>query len=578
MVSPDANDGDDSSNPNPNIDSTSHNEVTVTVGPLYAEGFGIDPNIDKVNTIDVSGNFKHDDQDLSGQQADGSFVATQDDIDQVTNIGKNYLIEHRYGHVDIQDTITYQEMSGINANFNKLSLYDYVHVKFDKYNINETEQVNAFVWDCLAHHYVSITIGKLPIPWQHLLLQEAKDQASSAAGTYTKRTQGWLNRFEDMMHSEKSDRRAKENQMMDDLGMLNHDITWTDDKGKEHKIKDVFLETRKEFEDHFQQIDDDATDIKSWIDQPGDGIIQAIPNWQAPQQLTAKSSNGGKMIFGGNGLEFYDERSQKLLTGMDSRGKLYADSIEGVKVKAMEIDALLMHGNLKSEDPNMNMKIYIGTQNPGSTLNPWKNGRVIWVTSDNYSSMVSSGQFATTSSSDVTRIHPSAITVADDMNEVLTQRNFAAHAYRRIKSWVKIWISDYLTINNVKRYIWQGGDSGVNLGKLRNLPGQGKADYSYNPGDNDDYGYDENTGYESGIDFDLNPDVSIPTIPDVSLPNNPSYSTSDSSGMLTYTQADNLGLPRIANLGETRYVSLTSITYQYLTYTPTGNNHWFILA
>lgn len=67
----------------------------MTVGPLYADGFGTNPNIDKVCTVDVSANFKHDDQDLSGQQDDGTFVPTDDDIKQVTEIGKNYLIEHR---------------------------------------------------------------------------------------------------------------------------------------------------------------------------------------------------------------------------------------------------------------------------------------------------------------------------------------------------------------------------------------------------------------------------------------------------------------------------------------------------
>ena len=255
LVAPDANDGDDSSNPNPNIDATTHNEVTVKVGPLYAEGFGNDPNVDKVTTVDVSSYIKHDDQDLSGQQADGSFAPTEDDIRQVTEAGKNYLIEHRFGHLEIQDTISYQEMSAINADKVQLSLYDYVTAKYDKYHLNEKEEINSFVWDGLAHHYQQITIGKLPVAWQHLLLQQAKDQAASAAGAYTKRTQGWLNRFEDMMHSERSDRRAKENAMMGELGMIQQDVTWKDDKGKEHKLKDVFLESRKEFEEHFQQLD-----------------------------------------------------------------------------------------------------------------------------------------------------------------------------------------------------------------------------------------------------------------------------------------------------------------------------------
>lgn len=586
LVSPDAT--DDDTDANPNVDATAHNEVVVTVGPIYAEGFGTNPNIDKVCTVDVSANFKHDDQDLSGQRDDGTFVPTDDDIKQVTEIGKNYLIEHRFGKPEIQDTISYQEMSALNADFTDLSLYDYVHVKFDKYHIDEKEQVTAAVWDCLAHHYQSITIGRLPEPWQHLLLQQAREQTTSAVGTYTKRTQGWLNRFEDMMKSEASDRRAKENSMMEDLGMLQHDVTWIDDKGKEHKLKDVFLESRKEFEEHFSQIDQDASDIKSWIDQPGDGIIQAVPNWQAPQQLTAKSSNGGgKMVFGGNGLEFYDERSQKLLTGMDSRGKLYADSIEGVKVNAMEIDALLMHGNLKSEDPNGSMKIYIGTQNPGSALNPWKSGRVIWVTSDNYSSMVSSGQIATTNGADVTRIHPSAITVGDEDNQVLTQENFAAHAYRRIKSWVKLWIADWITVNGKRHTIWKGIDNGAYMGKLRDLPGQGRNDYRYTPGSNDDYGSDEGA---EGDGIDLGQLATPSDSQDLwnAIHGTQSHpiswgdvesgltttSSSDKSKMLTYTEARNLGLPTGVAAG-TVTVGTDGIPYTYMEYIPTGNMHWF---
>ena len=612
LVAPDATDDDSGSDANANIDATTHNEVTVKVGPLYVDGFGNNPNVDKVTTVDLSSYVKHDDQDLSGQQADGTFIATQDDIRQATEALKNYMIEHRFGKLEIQDTINYQEMSALNADKVQLSLYDYVTAKYDKYHLREKEEINSFIWDGLAQHYQQITIGKLPIAWQHLLLQQAKDQAASAAGAYTRRTQGWLNRFEDMMHSEKSDRRAKENKMMDELGMIQQDVTWKDDKGKEHKLKDVFLESRKEFEEHFQQLDDDANDIKSWIDQPGEGIIQAIPNWQAPQQLTARSSNGGKMVFGGNGLEFYDERSQKLLTGMDSRGKLYADSIEGVSVKAMNIDAMIMHGNLVNEDPNMNMKIYIGTQNPGTTLNPWKNGRVIWVTSDNYASMMSSGQFATTSGSHITRIHPSAITVDDEDNQVLTQRNFAGHAYRRIKSWVRAWVADWITIRGTKHWIWKGSDN-VDMSKLRDLPGQGRNDYRYIPGSNDDWGSDE-AGSLDGIDLgsivldgDLQAmnqqwqnafndlkngytNITVPTTPDIggmtttdpdpgTLMGDDSKHSTTTSGMLTYTQAWEQGLgPKNGHYKEaagTKKVGYDGHKYTLKIYLSTGKKHWY---
>ena len=131
----------------------SQKEVTVKVGPMYADGFGIDINVDKVNTVDLSGNFQHDDQDLSVQQPDGTFVATQADIDQLTQLGQNYLIEHKYGHINVSTTLTYKEMSGINADMTQLSLYDKLYVRFKQYDIQETAEITGTVFDCLSHHY-----------------------------------------------------------------------------------------------------------------------------------------------------------------------------------------------------------------------------------------------------------------------------------------------------------------------------------------------------------------------------------------------------------------------------------------
>lgn len=120
---------------------------------MYADGFGIDINVDKVNTVDLSGNFQHDDQDLSVQQPDGTFVATQADIDQLTQLGQNYLIEHKYGHINVSTTLTYKEMSGINADMTQLSLYDKLYVRFKQYDIQETAEITGTVFDCLSHHY-----------------------------------------------------------------------------------------------------------------------------------------------------------------------------------------------------------------------------------------------------------------------------------------------------------------------------------------------------------------------------------------------------------------------------------------
>lgn len=618
---PDDLESSDDTTPNYNVDVSDLTvklpEVTLYADSAYGE------EAPRVLAVDLSSYFSHDYQDESGfDNATGEYHVTQADIDQLRQLAQAYMREHRFGVPNVSLTLTAEQIS--DYQLDNIGLYDRVTVNFDQLGINETAEVNSTTWDAMAHRYTEMTIGEMPVTYEHQLLQQAKEQTTATVRGEARRTQGWLNRFENMLQSEGSDRIAKENAMMEDLGMLQHDVTWKDDKGKEHKLKDVFLESRKDFEEHFQQLDDDANDIKSWIDAPGDGVIQAIPNWQAPQQLTARSSNGGKMVFGGNGLEFYDERSQKLLTGMDSRGKLYADSIEGVHVKAMDIDAMEMHGHLISSDPGKNMKIYIGTNNPGSTLNPWKSGRVIWAVSDNYSSMMSSGQIATTSGGSTTRIHPSAITVDDDDNQVLTQRNFAAHAYRRIKSWVRLWVADWITINKKRHYIWKGVDKGAYMGKLRDLPGQGRNDYSYVPGSNDDYGADvgdSGDGTDLG-DFATEADLQSlgiqisnsiqqmnekmsnlansvggtydpstgnitmpepapdpnPPLPSITPSQNPTSSDSK-VGMLTYTKAWELGLGDKGGyypeaVGTAKY-GYDGNVYVLETYTGTGNKHWY---
>ena len=594
---PDDLESSDDTTPNYNVDVSDLTvklpEVTLYADSAYGE------EAPRVLAVDLSSYFSHDYQDESGfDNATGEYHVTQADIDQLRQLAQAYMREHRFGEPNVSLTLTAEQIS--DYQLDNIGLYDRVTVNFDQLGINETAEVNSTTWDAMAHRYTEMTIGELPVTYEHQLLQQAKEQTTATVRGATRRTQGWLNRFEDMMNSEGSDRRAKEDSMMKDLGMIQNDITWKDDKGKEHKLKDVYLESRKDFEDHFQQLDDDASDIKSWIDAPGDGVIQALPNWQAPQQFKARASNNADMIFDANGLEFVDRASpsQKLLGGFDSRGHLYADSIEGVHVKAMDIDAMEMHGHLISSDPGKNMKIYIGTKNPGSTLDPWKSGRVIWAVSDNYSSMVSSGQIATTSGSSTTRIHPSAITVGDDMNEVLTQENFAAHAYRRIKSWVKLWIADWITINGKKHTIWKGIDKGAYMGKLRDLSGQGKNDYSYTPGSNDDYGKDEGAegdGEDLGqfatpSDIQVNSQNLWNAINGIQteIKNTPEHpiswgdvesglthtSSSDKSKMLTYTEARNLGLPTGVQAG-TVTVGTDGIPYTYMEYTPTGNMHWF---
>ena len=416
-------DSDTASTNYANVDQ-SQKEVKVVVGPLYAEGYGVDPNVDKVNTVDVSSYFSHDDQDLSGQQSDGSFIATEADIQQVTEIGQNYLKEHRYGKPTVSLTVSYQEMSGINADFNQLSLYDYVFVNFEKLGIQEQAEVNGTVWDCLTHEFTSLTIGELPETYEHLLLQAAdkksNERVSQATNQANGQMKGLLNRWDYSLKQEGASRKQAEKKLMEDLGATNTVV------GKNGKNIENMLITQKNFESRMDSISNTADSLKNWVTSGGSGVITAYPNWQQPTYLAASTGNGGSMRFSGNGLIFYDENgNQRLRSGIDSEGMIYADSIKAGTIESVTINTCLVNGSLHTGDPN-GMNVYIGTQKPGETIiAPDNGGNAIWVTSPSYATMVSSGQVQVTNGGDDaqgTQIHPDHITIQGA--EVLTAGNW----------------------------------------------------------------------------------------------------------------------------------------------------------
>ena len=590
-------DSDDSAIPTI-ADQTVHVELTddldgVVNGVLYPQDMTIPPENTHIMKLDMSNYIKHNDQDLSGLQDDGTYKATADDIQQLYSAALGALKEYDIGTIPISMTVSYSDLDGTKADLLALNMYDRVNVDFSKFDKIEQGKITGTVWLMRGEDscYESVTIGEPPKSYEHLLLEQADQNAASQIASATGHTQGLLSRYKNMLAQEGSNRIAAERKLMDDLGLVQHQV---DQNGKDIKTS---LVSMKNFEDHMNEIQSFADDITNWVKSPGSGVIQANPNWQQPTSLSARTSSGGHMWFSGNGLIFTDPDGQTLRSGLDSEGRIYADAIKAGTIEAVNIKSCLVESALTIGTSGGSMNVYIGTNNPRSILNPWKGGNVIWAMSDNYQSMVSSGQFATTNGSDYTRIHPSAITVGDDDNQVLTQRNFAAHAYRRIKSWVKLWIADWITINGTRHNIWKGIDKGAYMGKLRDLPGQGRNNYSYTPGSNDDYGYDEGAegdgtdlgqfatpsdiqisqqemqSLQSSIDY-LNNRISGLTPPDPSVGGSTVIGSSDKSRMLTYTEARNLGLPTGVELG-TKDVGSDGNVYIYLIYTPTGNEHWF---
>lgn len=559
---------DDTQDDNTNVDVA---DLTVKLPEitLYADS-AYGQEVQRIQSVDLTSYFEHDYQDLSGlNQQTGKYEVTQADIDQLRKLALAYMKEHRFGYPNVSLTLTAEKISDFQLD--NIGLYDKVTVDFDQLGIYETAEVSSTTWDAMAHKYVSLTIGSLPVDYEHALLSEANKNASNqvarAVAHVSGHTEGLLSRYQNMLQQESSDRVAAEKKLMDDLGLVQHKV---DKNGNKIETQ---LVSMKSFESHMNEIQSFADNMNSWITSGGSGVIQASPDWQKPTSLSASTGNGGHMYFSGNGLKFTGPGDKTIpRTGIDSEGRIYADAIKAGTIEAVNIKSCLVESALTIGDEKGSMNIYIGTSNPKSDLNPHNGGNVIWAMSDKYQSMMSSGQFALQGSGYTTRIHPSLITVGDDDNQVLTQENFAGHAYRRIKSWVALWIADWITINGKKRYIWLGKDKGANMGKLRNLKGQGTENYTYNPGENTDDGNDEAVPSDG---------VYIGDIAQSSQDSAPAplitYETSSKVGMLTFTEAYALGLgPRSGNYPED--LGMIKGDYILMLYTPTGKKHWYDMS
>lgn len=395
------NSDDTDTNYSANVDQ-SKKEVIVKVGPLYANGFGVNPNIDSVNTVDISGYFKHDDQDLSGQQSDGSFVATQADIDQATEIGKNYLIEHRYGHMQVQTSLDYQDMSDNDQDFTQLSLYDYVDVSFPDYEITEKAEVTATTWDCLSHQFLNVTLGDLPTSYEHLLVQASEDRTNEKI-TSTRQAIARSNSFIGAVHHALTLQGSSQEQAWENLMVQLGDAQYVTDK-KTGKQKLELGESVKVFAKHMQEMANNIDSFDNFLKSGGGGMLEPISSdgstsWNNVMAIRAKNNDGSYMEFDGLGLSFHDiYGNPHALFGIDDSsgevtGNFFVDQAHIPILDASHIDTDTIHalgtiqGNLTVT--NQYMTVEVGNVNNTTIGDASKGG--IGISSPNYDSAYSSG-------------------------------------------------------------------------------------------------------------------------------------------------------------------------------------------
>lgn len=394
------NSADTGTNYNANVDQ-SNKEVTVKVGPLYAEGFGVNPNIDSVNTVDISSYFKHDDQDLSGQQSDGSFVATQADIDQATEIGKNYLIEHRYGHMQVQTSLDYQDMSDSDQDFTQLSLYDYVDVEFPAYEITEKAEVTATTWDCLSHQFLNVTLGDLPTSYEHLLVQASEDRTNEKI-TSTRQAIARSNSFIGAVHHALTLQGSSQDQawknLMEKLGDAHY---VTDKKGNKTLVLD---ESIQDFANHMQEMANNIDSFDNFLKSGGGGMLEPISSdgstsWTNVMAIRAKNNDGSYMDFNGLGLQFHDTQGNAhALFGVDTSsgevtGNFFVDQAHIPILDASHIETDTIHslGTIQGNLTVTNQYMTVEVGNVNNTTIGDASGGGIGISSPNYDSAYSSG-------------------------------------------------------------------------------------------------------------------------------------------------------------------------------------------
>lgn len=359
-----------------NVDQ-SQKEVTVTVGPIYADGFGIDPNVDKVNSVDLSSNFKHDDQDLSGQQADGTFVATQADIDQLTQLGQQYVIEHKYGHPEVQDTISYEEMSGINADWTQLGVYDFVTAYSPQYDISERAEVNTTVWDALNQRYTQISIGKEPETWQHLMQKQIESNTNERISSVSQKVTQVGDFAGTVFHALKLEGTSREQAFKELAVKLGDAEVKIDANGKKYIQMN---EDMKVFGQHMQEMATKAQQFGDWIKNGGSNGAILYPrssdgskSWNNVVEIDADGGDH-QMVFNNEGLGWYDSGGGfHAGIGWDgSEGKLLVDEAIIPKLDASHIDCDTIHslgtieGTLRVDDYDNDSDYY--TQVDGGSI------------------------------------------------------------------------------------------------------------------------------------------------------------------------------------------------------------------
>ena len=306
--------------------------------------------------------------------------------------------EHRFGYPNISLTLTAEQIS--DYQLDSIGLYDLVTVDFDPGGIYETAEVSSTTWDAMAHRYTEITIGDLPIDWEHELLQTADANSSARASGLREaihRNGSLIQRYRYAMELKekglKSDFEAAKQKIAKDLGAVNDVVTAHGKKiGEWEPLLDDDPKNPKSSTSLFGQLkklDDANTQLVDEINGGGHSVIHAEGGWANPTSLTAKSNAGGFMKFNGDGLGYFTADGRVVKTAVGADGTVYADVMNAGEIHAATIDSAVVTGAFNFSQGGINM--FIGGQYHDINTDASYPINGIGLGSFNYSMYLSSG-------------------------------------------------------------------------------------------------------------------------------------------------------------------------------------------
>lgn len=349
-------------------DSVDVEDLTVKLPELtlYADS-AYGQELTRVQAVDLTSYFQHDYQDESGfDQATGKYQVTQKDIDQLRQLAQAYMKEHRFGEPQVSLTLTAEQIS--DYQLDNIGLYDKVTVSFDELGIEETAEVNSTTWDAMAHRYTSMTIGALPITFEHYLLSTAKQNTDLAVKKSAAIEAGKRGNLTSEIHyalqAEGSDRAAAFDKLADKL-KLESQARIND--GNEFKTFKEQAVTTKQFTDAMTKYDNQMQATREWIMNGGTDELQFLDNsnqtnFVHPTKIVSyDSSTNSRMVFNSHGLGWFKDGYTS--TAIDSRGWINAEYINAGTIQSLSTKELLVNGQFTSNVGGYTMTM--GANNPG---------------------------------------------------------------------------------------------------------------------------------------------------------------------------------------------------------------------